>query len=203
MRASGHTFEYVGYGPGNYSTGLPLKHDRTLTSDEILTSQARETSGGTVVYTGMNDIGEFYSGSKKQNSSTGEETIIEAPIVTFTGDDAEGQSSNRLSGTYDDVLVRDRITVEGGANGNQTSQFYGPTNFTRRLTNTSDDGILVRNLNLKGLDVDKPKLITVGLGTPTTEQTKGDITLVAEPSLTKPYVGNVYLGDGIWRRLEL
>ena len=24
-RASGHTWEYVGYGPGNYSTGLPEK----------------------------------------------------------------------------------------------------------------------------------------------------------------------------------
>ncbi|MEC8552969.1 MAG: hypothetical protein VXY93_20920, partial [Pseudomonadota bacterium] len=23
IRASGHTFEYIGYGPGNYSTGLP------------------------------------------------------------------------------------------------------------------------------------------------------------------------------------
>ena len=23
LRASGHTFEYLGYGPGNYSTGLP------------------------------------------------------------------------------------------------------------------------------------------------------------------------------------
>jgi hypothetical protein len=203
MRASGHTFEYVGYGPGNYSTGLPLKHDRTLTADEILTSQARETSGGTVVYTGMNDIGEFYSGSKKQNATTGEETIIEAPIITFTGDDAEGQASNRLSGIFDDVLVRERITIEGGANGNQTSQFYGPTNFTRRLTNTSDDGILVRNLNIKGLDVDKPKLIKVGLGTPTTQQTKGDITFVAEPTLEQPYVGNVYLGDGNWRRFGI
>ena len=25
IRASGHTFEYVGYGPGNYSTALPEK----------------------------------------------------------------------------------------------------------------------------------------------------------------------------------
>ena len=29
-RASGHTFEYLGYGPGNYSTGLPQVQVRTL-----------------------------------------------------------------------------------------------------------------------------------------------------------------------------
>ena len=32
IRASGHTFEYVGFGPGNYSTAFPDKHDRAITS---------------------------------------------------------------------------------------------------------------------------------------------------------------------------
>lgn len=45
LRASGHTFEYLGYGPGNYSTGMPQKQTRTLTEDDILTSQAREQAG--------------------------------------------------------------------------------------------------------------------------------------------------------------
>ena len=31
LRASGHTFEYLGYGPGNYSTGLPQVQVKTLT----------------------------------------------------------------------------------------------------------------------------------------------------------------------------
>ena len=30
LRASGHTFEYLGYGPGNYSTGLPQVQVKTL-----------------------------------------------------------------------------------------------------------------------------------------------------------------------------
>ena len=106
MRASGHTFEYLGYGPGNYSTGMPQKQTRTLTEDDVLTSQAREQRGGTVVYTGMNDLGEFYSGSKKLSSATGEEKVIEAPILTFTGDDSQGENTNRLSGIFDDVLVQ-------------------------------------------------------------------------------------------------
>ena len=40
IRASGHTFEYVGYGPGNYSTALPEKQDRDLTTREELISQS-------------------------------------------------------------------------------------------------------------------------------------------------------------------
>ena len=31
VRASGHTFEYLGYGPGNYSTALPQVQTTTLT----------------------------------------------------------------------------------------------------------------------------------------------------------------------------
>ena len=29
-RASGHTFEYIGYGPGNYSTALPQRRQDNL-----------------------------------------------------------------------------------------------------------------------------------------------------------------------------
>ena len=36
LRASGHTFEYVGYGPGNYSTALPQLQNRSLTEREEL-----------------------------------------------------------------------------------------------------------------------------------------------------------------------
>ena len=36
IRASGHTFEYVGFGPGNYSTALPDKQNRAITPEEEL-----------------------------------------------------------------------------------------------------------------------------------------------------------------------
>ena len=38
IRASGHTFEYLGFGPGNYSTALPEKQNRQLTIKEQLAS---------------------------------------------------------------------------------------------------------------------------------------------------------------------
>ena len=34
IRGSGHTFEYLGFGPGNYSTGLPQVQLRTLSERE-------------------------------------------------------------------------------------------------------------------------------------------------------------------------
>jgi len=36
IRASGHTFEYVGYGPGNYSTAFPDRQDRQISAQEEL-----------------------------------------------------------------------------------------------------------------------------------------------------------------------
>ena len=199
MRASGHTFEYLGYGPGNYSTGMPQKQTRTLTEDEILTSQAREQAGGTVVYTGMNDLGEFYSGTKKLSSATGEEKVIDAPIITFTGDDAQGENQNKSSGIFDDVLVKERITIEGGDNGNQSSQFYGPVNFTKKVTNTADEGINTKNLFIKGT-ASQGKLITVGISTPALSSNSGDISLKANP--TDGYVGQVYV-DNTWKKFGL
>jgi len=203
LRASGHTFEYLGYGPGNYSTGMPQKQTRTLTEDDILTSQAREQAGGTVVYSAMNDLGEFYSGTKKLSSATGEEKVIDAPIITFTGDDAQGENQNRSSGIFDDVLVKERITIEGGENGNQSSQFYGPVNFTKKVTNTSDEGINTNNLYIKGT-ASQGKLITVGISTPTSSTIPspkdGDISLIQPPS--GGYIGQAYVNNE-WKKFGL
>ena len=57
IRASGHTFEYVGFGPGNYSTAFPDKHDRAISTDEELLAQSNKREGGINFYTGMNDKG--------------------------------------------------------------------------------------------------------------------------------------------------
>ena len=65
IRASGHTFEYVGFGGGNYSAALPEKQDRSLSTQEELISQSLKFDGGVNVYTGMNDAGDFYIGNKK------------------------------------------------------------------------------------------------------------------------------------------
>ena len=124
LRASGHTFEYLGYGPGNYSTALPQVQNRTLTEREEFLSQSQETSCGNVVYTGMNDKGDFYIGNTKISSASGEQITFDIPIPTVTGEDP-----NRSSVVFDEVIVKERLLVEGGSSGQILSQFDGPVTF--------------------------------------------------------------------------
>ena len=128
IRASGHTFEYLGYGPGNYSTGLPQVQTRTLTEKEEFLSQSQERSAGIVVYTGMNNKGDFYIGNTKKSSSTGEETSFDTPIPTVAGEDPA-----RLSAIFDEITVKERIIVEGGDSNQILSQFDGPVTFNNEV----------------------------------------------------------------------
>ena len=125
LRASGHTFEYLGYGPGNYSTGLPQVQVRTLSETEEFLVQAQETSCGTVLYTGMDSDGDFYIGNTKYSAQSGEQKTFDVPTPTVTGEDP-----NRLSVVFDEIIVKERILVEGGKSKQILSQFDGPVNFT-------------------------------------------------------------------------
>ena len=128
LRASNQTFEYLGYGPGNYSTALPQVQVRTLTEKEAYLAQSQQKSCGTVVYTGMNNDGDFYIGNKKLSSKTGKEVVFDAPIPTITG-----QDPSRLSVVYDEVIVKERLLVEGGNSRTILSQFDGPVTFNKEI----------------------------------------------------------------------
>ena len=144
LRASGHTFEYLGYGPGNYSTALPQLQNRSLTEREEFLSQSQETSCGNVVYTGMNDKGDFYIGNTKISSSSGQQTTFDIPIPTITGEDP-----NRLSIVADEVIVKERLLVEGGVSKQILSQFDGPVTFNEnvRLSNVDKSLTVVGKVN--------------------------------------------------------
>jgi len=124
LRASGHTFEYLGYGPGNYSTALPQVQVRSLSEEEETLAQAQEKSCGIVVYTGMNNDGDFYIGNKKINSATGKEKTFDIPVPTITGEDPSVNSA-----VFDEVIIKERLIVEGGNSGTVLSQFDGPVTF--------------------------------------------------------------------------
>ncbi|NBP16819.1 hypothetical protein EBU95_20935, partial [bacterium] len=101
--------------------------------------------------------------------------------------------------------MKERITVEGGDNGNQSSQFYGPVNFTKKVTNTAEEGINTKNLFIKGT-ASQGKLITVGISTPITSSlpssNSGDVSLKANP--TDGYIGQVYdKTTDKWKRFGL
>ena len=126
IRASGHTFEYIGYGPGNYSTGLPQVQTKTLSEREEFLVQSQERSCGQVVYTGMNNEGDFFIGNKRVSSSTGQEKTFDAPVPTVTGEDP-----SRLSVVFDEVVIKERLKVEGGTSRTILSNFDGPVNFSK------------------------------------------------------------------------
>ena len=127
-RASGHTFEYLGYGPGNYSTGLPQIQVKTLTEREDFLAQSQERSGGAVVYTGMNSDGDFFIGNTKYSSTSGTQKTFDIPTPTVTG-----QDPTRSSVIFDEVRIKERLLVEGGNSSTVLSQFDGPVTFNNEI----------------------------------------------------------------------
>ena len=128
LRASGHTFEYLGYGPGNYSTGLPDVQVKTNTDTEDFLAQAQERSCGVVVYNGMNNNGDIFNGNTKTSSSSGEIISFDIPLPTVTGADA-----SKLSSVFDEVTIKEKLLVEGGSSGTVLSQFDGPVTFNKQI----------------------------------------------------------------------
>ena len=174
IRASGHTFEYIGYGPGNYSTGLPQVQVKTLTEREEFLVQSQERSCGQVVYTGMNNEGDFFIGNKRVSSSTGQEKTFDAPVPTVTGEDP-----SRLSVVFDEVTIKERLKVEGGTSRTILSQFDGPVNFSKDVRFDADTAV--------------SKTLTLSQGTQSTSTTTGDLIVSGGVGIAK----SVYIGGDL------
>jgi hypothetical protein len=197
IRASGHTFEYVGFGPGNYSTAFPDKQDRQISAQEELLSQSTRKNGGINFYTGMNDRGISYSGNKKMSSITGLEEIFDTPIQTITGEDIGTQQGLNVINPTEGSFVRS-IRVEGGSDGKATSEFNGPVIFSNKITSTSTKGVEAFSLFLQG-DSTVSRKYTVGIATPALAGNPGDIIYLDNPS-KGGYVGWIYTTDNDWYR---
>jgi len=201
LRASGHTFEYVGYGPGNYSTSLPDKIDRVLTGKQELLAQSVKKSGGVNVYTGMNDKGNFYVGNKKVSSATGQEEVVEAPIATVTGEDldiASGVAVGLDVITPLEVTVSRSLKVEGGTQSNIISEFDGPVLFNKKVTSLGAGGVEANSFFIQG-DATVAREVSVGIATPTVNGNPGDIKFFSDPS-SGGFVGWVFTVENAWRR---
>ena len=110
LRASGHTFEYVGFGPGNYSTAMPQVQDRRRSEREELISQSVQHRGGFVVYSGMNDEGDFYIGKLKIEAGSSEITSI-----IPSRDDVAGTTTPAfpVDATFNSVTVNNNLQSNG------------------------------------------------------------------------------------------
>ena len=199
IRASGHTFEYVGFGPGNYSTAFPDRQDRVLSDQEELLSQSTKVNGGVVEFTGMNDRGSFYVGNKRVSSSTGQEQVFNSPIPTVTGEDIlSGNGVGVNINTLDEISVSRSIRVEGGTDGTLISEFDGPVIFNQKITSNAPGGIEANSIFLQG-DATVSRKYTVGVTQPTVSGNPGDIVYYADPN-RGGYVGWIYTLENDWYR---
>ena len=196
-RASGHTWEYVGYGPGNYSTALPDKQDRSISATEELLAQTTRKEGGVNFLTGMNDRGIAYNGNKKISSVTGQEEIFNTPIRTVTGEDISTKSSINLVSATEGTFSQS-IRVDGGDEGKAISEFTGPVVFTNKVTSSSTRGIEATSVFIQG-DSTVARKYTVGISTPVNAGTPGDVIYYENPEQGK-YVGWVYTLNKDWKR---
>ena len=190
IRAANQTFEYVGFGQGNYSVALPEKQTKVLSTEDRKLGQTQKRGGGQNFYTGLNDVGEYFIGNKVIKGTTGEEEIFDAPITTVTG---EGHDVDKTE--------TDALKITGGANKDVLSEFNGPSIFTNKVTSTSVDGIEAVSLQLQG-DGKVARKITVGIATPSVGGAAGDVVLTTKPS-ESGYAGWVYTTQNTWRKFGL
>jgi hypothetical protein len=201
LRASGHTFEYVGFGPGNYSNAFPDRQDRQLSEQEELLSQSFKSDGGINVYTGMNNDGDFYIGNKRVSSATGQEDVFDAPVPSVRGEEIFSETGTSAAVnilTTENISVTRSIKVEGGKGGNNISEFNGPVVFNDKITSNSDRGIEANSLFLQG-DATVSRKYTVGISTPLISGNVGDVEYYSQPE-DGGYLGWVYTSNNEWRK---
>ena len=198
IRASGHTFEYVGFGPGNYSTAFPDKHDREINSDEEILAQSMKKEGGVNFYTGMNDKGISYTGNRRVSTITGREEIFETPVRTIKGEDILEEPSINVINPVEGIFSRS-IKVEGGPSNKTTSEFNGPLVVNSKLTINSANGLETNNLFIQG-DATISRNYTVGVSAPVLAGNPGNAIFKANPAEGGTW-GYVYTTANEWRAM--
>ena len=167
LRASGHTFEYLGFGPGNYSTAFPSTQVEVLTPAQVRLSQSLKESAGVAYYSGVNSDGELFVGNQVINPVTGQITNEDIAQLNVLGE--EGTTIE----TFSEVVLTDKLTVIGGASNQLESVFSGPVTFQKKVTASdkiqslnytysNDDGTVLRNTFLAEDDGTGNPTVSVG-----------------------------------------
>ena len=171
LRSGNHTFEYVGFGPGNYSTGLPSVQNRVLTNDEILLAQSQKEEGGIAFYSGLNSNGDLFIGNTKISSVTGEEESLDTPVLSVVGETAN------LRPTFDEIIVRDKITIESNT---LTTEFKGK--FLVQGETTINDRVTCADITVGKTGESSKNIDVVGSSPGTGSANDGDWKLLELPT---------------------
>ena len=132
LRSGNHTFEYLGFGPGNYSTAFPQTQVETLSQDQIRFSQSIKEEGGVSFYSGLNSNGDLFIGNQVINPVTGQITNEDIAQLNVVGEE------NTTIETFSEVVLTDKLTVIGGASNQLESIFAGPVTFQGLTTFTNN-----------------------------------------------------------------
>ena len=174
LRSGNHTFEYTGFGPGNYSTAFPQTQVETLSDEQIRLSQSLKEEAGVAFYSGLNSNGDLFIGNQVINPVTGQITSEDIAQLNVLGEE------NTTIETFSEVVITDKLTVIGGASNNLESIFSGPATFQGTITSQKD--ILAKKLTYNNQDgtVLKSTLLAPELktGTPPVGQGTPDLSAV-------------------------
>ena len=132
LRASGHTFEYLGFGPGNYSTAFPSTQVEVLSPQQVRLSQSIKEAAGVAYYSGVNSDGELFVGNQVINPVTGQITNEDIAQLNVLGEE------DTTIETFSELVLTDKLTVIGGASNQLESVFSGPVTFQKKVTSSDE-----------------------------------------------------------------
>jgi hypothetical protein len=149
LRSGNHTFEYLGFGPGNYSTAFPSTQVEVLTDSQVRLSQSLKEAAGVAFYSGLNSNGDLFIGNQVVNPVTGQITNADIAQLNVLGEE------NTTIQTFSELVLTDKLTVIGGASNQLESVFSGPVTFQKKVTSldniqtlkftyTNEDGTVLK-----------------------------------------------------------
>jgi len=144
QRSGNHTFEYTGFGPGNYSTAFPQAQVEVLSFEQVRLSQCLKEEAGVSFYSGLNSNGDLFIGNQVINPVTGQITNSDIAQLNIVGEE------NTTVQTFSELVLTDKLTVLGGASNQLESIFAGPVTFQGKIT--SDTNLQVKKLTYTNPD---------------------------------------------------
>jgi hypothetical protein len=203
LRSGNHTFEYLGFGPGNYSTAFPQTQVETLSNDQVKFSQSIKEEAGVAFYSGLNSNGDLFIGNQVINPVTGQITNEDIAQLNVVGEE------NTTIETFSELVLTDKLTVIGGASNQLESIFAGPVTFqgqttftanlsSKKITYFNQDGTVLKQTLLAPELNGQPNFSAItGYDTPS----DGDLVYNINWSPGKS-LGWIYYG-GVWKEFGL
>ena len=177
IRSGNHTFEYVGFGPGNYSTAFPIRQKKILSAEEQKYAQSLKEAGGIAFYSGLNSNGDLYIGN----------TVINA----VTGKTTENEISELKS-----LTIVDSFNVIGGTSNTIPANFQSPVNFSSDILAEGGDYVF-SNLQLRNSSGFNSTLTAVEATPSLVDSTQGDFAFSLDANNGKN-IGLIRT-QGAWR----